>query len=307
MEINQLRYVLRVAEYMNFSRAAISLSVSQPTLTQQIGKLETELGIMLFDRTTRTVSLTNAGSDFITYATKILNAVEDLENVMQGYRSASRGTVCIGILPDAMLINIAHYISGFTSIHEDILVEVNQSSNSELVNELLDHKIDLAFISPSLINPRTLQMIDYETLIEEEICLAAMSGNSFVHRDAVSIKELTNVEIMLSNEFEEVSAIAQDALSKQVTLNRTLKYSSRLEELVEYILEGRGVSFLPLTIIKQYESEGMVVIHLNHPLKLNISLAISNERKNSEAAMMFHHYVVSQSIPVKENGYEVEE
>ena len=54
MEISQLRYVLRVAEYKNFSRAARSLSVSQPTLTQQISKLETELGVMLFDRTTRT-------------------------------------------------------------------------------------------------------------------------------------------------------------------------------------------------------------------------------------------------------------
>ena len=251
--------------------------------------------------------MTNAGRDFITYATKILNAIEDLENVMLGYRSASHGTVCIGILPDAMLINVAQYISGFTSIHEDILVEVSQSSNSELVNALLDHKIDLAFISPALINPRTLLMIDYKTLKEEEICLATMSKSSLANRDAVPIKELSNVEIVLSKEFEEVSAIAQDALSRQVTLNRTLKYSSRLEELVGYILEGRGVSFLPLTIIKQYESEGMVATHLTHPLKLNISLAISSERKNSEATMMFYHYVISQSLPVKESGYEVEE
>jgi len=294
MEFNQLRYVLRVAEHFSFSRAAISLSVSQPTITQQIGKLETEIGVSLFDRTTRSVSLTNAGRDFITYATKILNAVDDLQYVMQSYHSATCGTICIGILQDAILFNISQFISGFSATHENILVEVNQSSNTELVRELLDHKRDLAFISPTLLNKRVLSLLDCQTLIEDEICLATSSTSALNSYKNIFLHELSNFDIMLSSEFKEVSAIVHEAILKQEFSHHNYKHCSQLEELIKRVITGQCISFLPMTIIKQYKNLGMISIPLNPPLKINISLAMSNDRRNLISSVMFYEYVVSQ-------------
>ena len=99
MEIRQLQYVIQLALDKNFSRAAEKLHIAQPSLSQQIAKLERELGILLFQRNTNSVDLTYAGSIFAERAQKILDLVAQLQQEMDDISQMRKGRLMIGSLP----------------------------------------------------------------------------------------------------------------------------------------------------------------------------------------------------------------
>ena len=99
MEMHQLRYVMAVARTKNFSRAAEQCHVSQPSLSQQIQKLEEELGERLFDRMNREVRLTSHGEAFLRRAVRILEEVDAAKREATDARELLRGGVTIGVLP----------------------------------------------------------------------------------------------------------------------------------------------------------------------------------------------------------------
>ena len=167
MEISQIRYVLYVAEYKSFSKAAQQLSVTQPTLTQQIGKLENELGVSLFRRTTRTVSLTEVGLDFVTYASRVMESLEDLYEVMRMHKSSMNGIIHIGIMPHASHFNLAKRISAFAYRNDLMTLDINQASSGELAAELLDRKTDVAFIDLKSIDEHLHASLELTLLCQE--------------------------------------------------------------------------------------------------------------------------------------------
>lgn len=98
MELTQLRYVLQLASTSNFSKAADRLYITQPALSQQINVLEEELGLKLFRRTTRKVTLTETGEEFVRGAREVLDRVEELQRTMALRRREVGGTLSVGLL-----------------------------------------------------------------------------------------------------------------------------------------------------------------------------------------------------------------
>src|SRR2546430_16243755 len=99
MEIHQLRYFVAVADEGNFSRAAAKVRVAQPSLSQQIQKLEADIGQPLFDRLPRSVVLTEAGVCFIDYARQILASIGDARRCVDGLTGKVAGRLAIGAIP----------------------------------------------------------------------------------------------------------------------------------------------------------------------------------------------------------------
>src|ERR1039458_359355 len=99
MEVHQLRYVCAITETGSFSRAAERCQVAQPSLSQQVSKLEDELGTRLFDRLPRSVRLTDAGRTFLPHARTILHETELARSEVEGRRRDTRGTVAVGVIP----------------------------------------------------------------------------------------------------------------------------------------------------------------------------------------------------------------
>ena len=99
MELRQLHYVIQIAKELNFSRAAEKLHIAQPSLSQQLSKLEKELGVLLVRRTTNSVELTHAGEVFVDKAQTILDNIEQLKTEMEDMAQMRRGRLVIGSLP----------------------------------------------------------------------------------------------------------------------------------------------------------------------------------------------------------------
>src|SRR5271163_1239106 len=127
MELHQLRYAVAVARTRNFSRAAEQSNVSQPSLSQQIQKLENELGERLFERTKREARLTPQGEAFIARATKILAEVDAAQRDVSDAQGLVRSRLAIGILPTIAPYLLPAVVTAFTKkypgseivVHED--------------------------------------------------------------------------------------------------------------------------------------------------------------------------------------------
>jgi LysR family hydrogen peroxide-inducible transcriptional activator len=121
MEIHQLSYVLAISKYSSFSVAAEHENISQPTLSQQIKKLEKELGVDLFIRNTHSVRLTNAGEEFIAYANRILSEMNKAQNAMLEFTHLNKGIINIGVLPIISFLGLTHMIADFHNIYPALL------------------------------------------------------------------------------------------------------------------------------------------------------------------------------------------
>lgn len=144
MELTQLRYVLQLASTSNFSKAADRLYITQPALSQQINVLEEELGLKLFRRTTRKVTLTETGEEFVRGAREVLDRVEELQRTMALRRREVGGTLSVGLLSTLSHLNITEYISSFHKVYPNIHIDLQVAWSSELINRVLDRELDAA-------------------------------------------------------------------------------------------------------------------------------------------------------------------
>jgi DNA-binding transcriptional LysR family regulator len=191
MDLRHLRYFICVAQEMHFGRAAARLGISQPPLSQQIRALEAELGVRLFDRTSRRVRLTQAGALFLPEAQQ---TVDQADRAMQIARRAQRGEIgrlSLGFTTSApFVLEIARALYLFRQDHPDVeltLVELSRDAQIARVEQgQLDLGIVRGFEPPVL--PASLASI---CLLEEDLILAMRSDHSLADRtDEVAIADL---------------------------------------------------------------------------------------------------------------------
>src|SRR6267143_2860370 len=124
MEIHQLRYFVAVADEGSFSRAAAKVRVAQPSLSQQIRKLETEIGQRLFDRLPRSVVLTEAGRCFIDYARQILNSIEDARRCVGEFTGEIGGKLAVGAIPTIAPYVLPDLVGKFQKHYPEVALEI---------------------------------------------------------------------------------------------------------------------------------------------------------------------------------------
>ena len=188
MDLYTMRYVLAVAEHENFSLAAQACHVGQPALSQQISKLEKELGVALFYRNSRGATLTEAGREFVHRAREIIQRSEALESEMSFYAGLRRGTLNLGIITSLQCIDFGGLLSAFCGSYPDISVNIVQGGTHNLVQQLVERKIDAAFLNrPTSGLPGSVEFIK---LGEDTYHLAVPDNHPLAKRDRVSLAEL---------------------------------------------------------------------------------------------------------------------
>ena len=178
MELYVMRYVLAVAEHENFSLAAQACHVGQPALSQQIAKLERELGVTLFQRNSRGAVLTEAGREFVRRSREILQLSEALESEMSVYAGLCRGTLNLGVITSLQCIDFGGLLSGFCGKYPGICVNVMEGGTHNLLQQLLERKLDVAFLNrpvtglPAGIAFQSLGMDEYRLAVPDDHPLA---------------------------------------------------------------------------------------------------------------------------------------
>ena len=149
MEIHQLRYFVAVAEESSFSHAAEREHVSQPSLSQQIHKLEEELNQQLFDRLPRSVVLTEAGRCLLPYARVILTAIADARRAVLALEAEVAGRLSVGAIPSIALYILPRLIGRFQQVYPKVTFELFEDTTEKLAQRLDDGTLDLVIASGS--------------------------------------------------------------------------------------------------------------------------------------------------------------
>ncbi len=147
MQIHQLRYFCAVARTGSFTRAAEQEHLAQPSLSQQVRKLEDELGTRLFDRLGRSVRLTSFGETFLPRAEAILRQVEDAKHEIEEMAGVERGKVVVGSIPTVAPYFLPGCLASFSRKFPDIQVSVVEELTSELLERVQDGTLDLALLA----------------------------------------------------------------------------------------------------------------------------------------------------------------
>ncbi|QHS52679.1 LysR family transcriptional regulator [Edaphobacter sp. 12200R-103] len=147
MEFHQLRYVCAVAETGSFSRAAERCQIAQPSLSQQVLKLEENLGAKLFDRLGRSVRLTEAGRAFIPHARSILEQMETARSSVAQKNADVRGSVSLGVIPTISPYLVPRYTTSFAKRFPDAKLRIVEDVTPVLIESLRELSIDIAILA----------------------------------------------------------------------------------------------------------------------------------------------------------------
>ena len=186
MELRQLVYFERVAELGSFTRAAQSLHLVQPALSQQVATLEREVGLPLFHRGARGVRLTEAGERLLPYARRVLGELERAQQALGELRQIRTGRVALGLPPSATLSLLPSILELYRERYPAVEVRIAEEMTDELAEQLLDGQLDLALLS-SPVDERRLEMRE---LFSEELALVVPPNHRLAGVARVDLAEL---------------------------------------------------------------------------------------------------------------------
>ncbi|KIL40050.1 transcriptional regulator [Gordoniibacillus kamchatkensis] len=273
MELRQLQYAVQIAAERNFSRAAEKLHIAQPSLSQQLLKLEKEIGVMLFHRSTSSVELTHAGAVFVDKAQAILDMVEQLKQEMEDISQMKRGRLIVGSMPITGTTILPLVLPAFQAAYPDVEVSLVEETSANLGLLTLNGQTDISLLAL----PLKEESLAYEPLLDEEIVLAvppqhplaAKYGGAPGARSA-GTRRLQAAEVPLQAlEHEPFVALKKGQGLRQLTLELCRKHgfepriafeSTNMETVQGLVAAGMGIAFVPSLIARNAPSRFAPVI-----------------------------------------------
>ncbi|QGY41946.1 LysR family transcriptional regulator [Pseudodesulfovibrio cashew] len=207
MELRQLKYFIAVAEELHFGRAAERCHIAQPPLSQQIKRLEEELGVTLLERTSRKVSLTPEGTEFLRRCRDIRDRLEEAVNCVQDMAQGLEGQLRVGFIGPASLSKLPKAIRAFREQNPNIRLDFSAQSTTEQLPMLRGDRLDIAFVRLFGHDTRGLDTLLF---LREPYVLAVPEGHAFTSRERIDITDLEDEPLIFNQR------IAQPALYRSL-------------------------------------------------------------------------------------------
>jgi LysR family hydrogen peroxide-inducible transcriptional activator len=241
MEFRQLRYFCAVAREGSFTRAAEEEGIAQPSLSQQILKLEAELGTPLFERLGRTVRLTQCGEMLLPRASEMLRQLGDARQSVQSLLTGVRGRLTVGAIPTVMPYFLAREAAAFMREYPDVELKLVENTTARLVEALQTGDLDLAVLGLPLPN----RDLVCGQLFREPILLAVPPGHRLAGLAQVDLPELRREKLLLLREGhcfrDEALAVCRKARVRPDAVFETDQFAS----IFSLVAAGGGVSLVP--------------------------------------------------------------
>ena len=249
MQIHQLKYFCAVARTGSFTRAAQQEHIAQPSLSQQVRKLEDELGSRLFDRLGRTVRLTQLGEAFLPRAEAILRQLADAKTEIQEMAGTERGKLVIGSIPTIAPYFLPSCLASFARSFPHIQVNVVEEVTSELLTRLQNGVIDLAVVAL----PVPATHCQCEELFRERLYLVVPQNHRLASKRAVRLQHIENDPFLL---LKDGHCFRDSTLSmcRRAKLQPNVMFESgQFATILAMVAAGTGVSIVPEMAIERRE------------------------------------------------------
>ncbi|MDO8210286.1 LysR family transcriptional regulator [Conexibacter sp. CPCC 206217] len=286
MELRQLRYLVALADEGHFTRAAARERVAQPALSQQIRKLEDELGVALFDRTTRRVAPTEAGTLLIARARRILAEVDDAGAELRQLTGLVAGRVTIGLTQTPGPFDLPRLLAAFHADFPLVELAVREDLSTVLAEQLRADTLDLAFVS--LAQQEQSRGLVLHPLAREPLVVVLPSAHRLAHRRQLTIGELREEEFVGFSEGATIrDAVRRSALA--AGFEPRIAFETReVARARAFVAEGLGVAVLPRSDATAPGPPVRIAALREPSLVHGISLAWREGKRHSPAARALH-------------------
>ncbi len=285
MEVHQLRYFCAVARYGTFTRASEIEHIAQPSLSQQILKLEAELGARLFDRLPRSAKLTVFGKAFLPKAERILRDLQEARTELRDMSGNEKGEVIVGIIPTIAAYLLPRLLSDFTVHHPLINIKVVEDITPTLLQRLHEGTIDLA-IAALPIEGIELACIE---LFEEKFYAVLPQKHRLASRASISLAQLNREPFLLLKEGHCFRDSVIAACHKLKISPRIVFESGQFATILAMVSAGMGVSAVPAMAVQPKAGCKFIPISGKHSTRVvGIVTARHHYQSRSQRLLMKH-------------------
>jgi LysR family transcriptional activator of glutamate synthase operon len=283
MEIRQIQYFLSIVDTSSFSAAADEYYISQSSLSKKIIALEKELGVLLFDRSKRKVSLTGAGEAFLEHAGKINATYKAMLVDLNGYKSDA-DSFSIGAIPVITQYGITTYIAQFREVYPTIDFTLAEVDGLNILPALEEHRFDLVFTRHHFLDHEKFTSLEIR---KDKLLVVVSEKNQHATRSSISIKELSNDNFIVFDKVTDLHKLIMDECGK-AGFEPTIFYSSHRKVSVFGLVGANvGIALMPSKIYDYHKHPDVLAIPLAEDIECNVVLAYLKNKKLTRSAQIF--------------------
>ena len=293
MELRHMRYVVAIAEELHFGRAAERLMIAQPPLSQQLKKLELEVGVELFRRTKRRVELTEAGRIFVEEARRTLAQAELTLRSAQRAARGEMGRLVIGYAGSAAHHILPRLVPQFRRQHPAVEIELREMTTAEQVPEMLSRRLDVGLVRP----PLTDSGLNVTVLVEEKFVAVLPRTHRLARLGRLPLRRLADEPFILFPRrlgprlYDPIVAACQQAGFSP----RVIQEAMHVPTIVSLVAAGVGVALLPESA-RQLRWRGVVYQSLADST-VRTAIAIATRTQDDSAVVRAFVSLATKTFP----------
>ncbi len=254
MNIQQLEYLIAVDKYKHFGKAAQACFITQPTLSAMIQKLEDELDVKIFDRTTHPIRTTDVGSQIIVHAKTIIDSVNELRTIADLLNNVLGGKINLGIIPTVSTYILPTEIFDFLQINQKVEMQVKEMTTENIIKSLKSGELDAGIIS----TPFDAASEFYQDFLFNEELMIYSSENitkedSYIVPEAIDVNKVWLLEEgnCLRTQFENICHLKENTMKP-----KNLDFmASNINTLIQMVDKVGGISIIPEMATHQLSEE----------------------------------------------------
>jgi DNA-binding transcriptional LysR family regulator len=288
MDIDYFREFVVLADTGNYLAAADKLYLTQSTLTRHIQTFEKELGVQVFDRTTRKITLNDYGQLMLPYAREIMQLQDNYYTAVYNRQRLEHNNIQIGSIPTMVSYGITDVLVEFKKEHPSISIDIQESDSSQLISLLEKGRCDFVFMRESGQTPIDVEKIQFS----RDSMVAIMSSNNPLARNStISIAQLKGIPLIL---------LAKDAMMYSLCISEcrkagfdpTVSFTSHhASNILDMAKKEMGVALLMEKPILKYDLHDLSIIDITPSIETSIDLIYQKGKKPTKASELFLNYM----------------
>lgn len=259
MELKQLQYFMAICEELHFTRAAEKMGVSAPNISQQIRRLEEELGVLLFDRVGKTIVLTDAGAILREHGAAVFRHLQQAGDAIADLKQMQGGSLSIGVLPGDADLMFNAMLLNFHQTYPTISLSLLETT--KVTEQVLDRSIDVGVTIGPVIDERLTTF----PLFHEEFSLAVSMNDPLATENFIPLNRLQGLKmVMFPGDHQCRKLIDRFCMDNGFTLQSHL-VTTTLSSLLQMVQSGVGACVLPRLLLENLHNPDIKVVHLRNP------------------------------------------
>ncbi len=295
MELKYIREFVSLAETGSYFETAERLFITTSSLSRHIKALEEELGMPLFDRTTRKVVLNRHGRLFLPYAKQFVKIDDECTMAFEEEAMYSKGAIGIGSIPMMKAYGISDILRQYRQNNKNVIININEADSTPLAEMLRKGEIDFAFL-----RNRHISVEEFETIpISEDHLVAVLpKAHPLAKQKTIAVSQLEGESLLLISKNSFMYKLCTDLCRSGGFQPKVVFTSQRAENLVELISQGTGIALLMSKPVDPILPEDLTHVDIEPRVTTTVFLAYVKERKFNTACKRFLELV--KTVPFHE-------